>query len=225
MVAERNSARPSDAARFREAWDLVERLWDATLERARRLDPALPHESFDGEWSFIETLRHLVLVTDRWIRRTVLGDPVAMASAGPAVGRSGRDSEPARRQTRDRDARPSLDTVLELRRDRMATMRELVTALTDESLDDGTKPVETAGWPESRSYRVGNLLLHVLHDEWEHRLYAERGPGRPGGTPFVAVRTVAARRPLGPAFRLVTVDSGSLRPVGHRRAYRRPDRD
>jgi hypothetical protein len=35
---------------------------------------------------------------------------------------------------------------------RRATVREIVTGLTAESLDDDTKPVETPGWPESRSY-------------------------------------------------------------------------
>ena len=54
---------------------MVERLWDGTVARARRLDPDLLHESVDGEWSFIETLRHLVFATDSWIRRAILGDP------------------------------------------------------------------------------------------------------------------------------------------------------
>jgi hypothetical protein len=39
------------------------------------LDPALLHESVAGEWSFTETLRHLVFATDAWVRRAVLGDP------------------------------------------------------------------------------------------------------------------------------------------------------
>src|SRR5689334_23783344 len=50
--------RPTDAAGVRAAWALNERLWAATVERARRLDPALLHKSVGGEWSFIETLRH-----------------------------------------------------------------------------------------------------------------------------------------------------------------------
>jgi hypothetical protein len=67
--------RSTDPAGFREAWDIVERLWDGTVERARRLDAALLHESVDGEWSFIETLRHLVYASDAWVRRAILGDP------------------------------------------------------------------------------------------------------------------------------------------------------
>ena len=67
--------RPTDPAGFREAWDIIERLWAGTVERARALAPEQLHESVDGEWSFIETLRHLVFATDAWVRRAILGDP------------------------------------------------------------------------------------------------------------------------------------------------------
>jgi uncharacterized damage-inducible protein DinB len=171
---ERIKLRPSDAAGFREAWDTIEQLWDGTVERARGLDPDLLHESVDGEWSFIQTLRHLVLVTDGWIRRAALGD----ASPWHPLGLPWDDPDETRALPegiiRDRDARPSLEDVLRLRRDRTTTVRELVDGLTDKSLDEDTAPVQAPGWPESRSYRTRNLLLHVFHEEWEHRLYAER---------------------------------------------------
>jgi uncharacterized damage-inducible protein DinB len=171
---ERVKLRPADATGFREAWDVVERLWDDTVERARSLDPELLHESVAGEWSFIQTLRHLVLVTDGWIRRAALGNP----SPWHPLGLPWDDPDETRPLpaglTRDRDARPSLDQVLELRRDRMATVRKLVDDLTDESLDADTEPVGAPGWPESRSYRPRELLLHVFHEEWEHWFYAER---------------------------------------------------
>ncbi len=51
----RPKMRPADPAGFREAWDILGELWSETVERARRLPPALLHESVDGEWSFIET--------------------------------------------------------------------------------------------------------------------------------------------------------------------------
>src|SRR5215217_6358256 len=68
----RAKMRPADPAGFREAWDILDRLWGETVERARRLRPELLHRSVDGEWSFIETLRHLVFATDSWIRRAIL---------------------------------------------------------------------------------------------------------------------------------------------------------
>jgi hypothetical protein len=67
-----------------------------------------------------------------------------------------------------------LDTILELRRDRMSTVRQLVDGLTDAELAGHTEPVAGPGWPRPRSYPVRECLLVVLNEEWEHRLYAER---------------------------------------------------
>jgi hypothetical protein len=64
--------------------------------------------------------------------------------------------------------------VLELRRDRMSTVREVIGGMTDQSLAGHTEPVEGPGWPQSRSYPVRECLLCILNEEWEHRLYAER---------------------------------------------------
>ncbi|RZU50993.1 pentapeptide repeat protein [Krasilnikovia cinnamomea] len=167
---DRAKMRPTDPAGFREAWGILERLWDETVERARRLPPPQLHESVDGEWSFIDTLRHLVFATDSWVGRAILGNPAPWDPLGlpwdempdiPGV-------------PRDRAARPSLDTVLELRRDRMSTVREVIDGLTAESLAADTDPVDAPGWPEPRSYPVRVCLSIVLNEEWEHRLYAER---------------------------------------------------
>lgn len=167
---DRARMRPTDPAGFREAWDILERLWSETVERARRLRPELLHESVDGEWSFIETLRHLVFATDSWIRRAILGNPAPWDPLDlPWDEMPDLPGVP-----RDRDARPSLDAVLELRHDRMSTVRQVIDGLTDESLDGHTKPVEAPGWPEPRSYPVRECLLIILNEEWEHRLYAER---------------------------------------------------
>jgi uncharacterized damage-inducible protein DinB len=167
---DRGKLRPEDPAGFRAAWDILERLWDQTVARARRLPPELLHESVDGEWSFIETLRHLVFATDAWVSRAIGGDPspwdplsLPWDEAGDLPG-----------VPRDRAARPSLDTVLELRRDRMSTVAATLGALTDESLAARTTPVEGPGWPEPMSYPVRQCLRIVLNEEWHHRLYAER---------------------------------------------------
>jgi uncharacterized protein YjbI with pentapeptide repeats len=167
---DRAKMRPADAAGFREAWDLLERLWGQTVERARRLPPELLHESVDGEWSFIETLRHLAFATDAWIRRAILGDP----SPWDPLDLPWDEMPDTPGIPRDRDARPSLDVVLELRRDRMSTVRRVIDDLTDASLDAHTEPVEGPGWPRPRSYPVRECLLVILNEEWEHRLYAER---------------------------------------------------
>jgi len=167
---DRAKMRPADPAGFREAWDILERLWHQTVDRARRLPPALLHESVDGEWSFTETLRHLVFATDAWVRRAILADP----SPWDPLDLPWDEMQDTPGVPRDRSARPSLDTVLELRRDRMSTVRHVIEGLTGASLAAHTEPVEGPGWPRPRSYPVKRCLLVVLNEEWEHRLYAER---------------------------------------------------
>jgi hypothetical protein len=185
---DRAKMRPADPAGFREAWEVLERLWAGTVDRARRLQPELLHESVDGEWSFIETLRHLVLATDCWVRRAILGDP----SPWDPLGLPWDEGADTPGLPCDRDARPSLDAVIALRSDRMATVREVIDGLTEDSLAGDTEPVEGPGWPPSRSYAVRECLLVVLNEEWEHRLYAERdlealqaapGAGQAGAVP------------------------------------------
>jgi hypothetical protein len=167
---ERVLMRPTDPAGFRRAWDVVERRWQETVDRARELDAELLHESVDEEWSFIETLRHLVFATDAWVRRAILGDPAPWHPLDlPWDQMPDTPGVP-----HDRTVRPPLDTVLELRRDRMSTVRQIVDELTAESLAADTEPVEGPGWPEPVSHRVRDCLLVVLNEEWEHRQYAER---------------------------------------------------
>jgi uncharacterized damage-inducible protein DinB len=181
---DRARMRPTDPVGFREAWDIVERLWDGTVERARDLDAELLHQSVDGDWSFIETLRHLVYATDAWVRRAILGDP----SPWDPLDLPWDEMPDTPGTPRDRDARPSLDEVLALRRDRMATVRTVIDGLTDESLAARTEPVVAPGWPPPESYPVRECLLVVLNEEWHHRLFAERDlntlrqapPTRPG---------------------------------------------
>ena len=134
--------------------------------------PELLHERVDGEWSFIETLRHLVFATDAWVQPRAPGRAVAL---GPA-----RTCRTTRCPTnpgvpRDRDARPSLDEVLALRADRMATVRRVDRRSHRRARWPAmTEPVSEPGYPEPRSYAVRRCLQAILNEEWEHRLYAER---------------------------------------------------
>ena len=112
--------------------------------------PELLHESVDGEWSFIETLRHLVFATDAWIRRGHPRRPVAVGSARPAVGR---DAGHARHPARPRRA------AVARRRARAAPRPDGHRArghrrADRRSLAADTEPVEGPGWPPPRSFPV-----------------------------------------------------------------------
>ncbi|MCO8273610.1 DinB family protein [Actinoplanes sp. TRM 88003] len=167
---QRVKMRPVDPAGFREAWDIIERLWAGTVERARQLPADQLHVSVDSEWSFIETLRHLAFATESWVSRAILGDPSPWHPL--SLPWDGMEDTPG--VPRDRSVRPSLDEALAVRLDRMATVRRVLDGLTAESLAAETKPVEGAGWPPPRSFPVRECLLTVLNEEWQHRLYAER---------------------------------------------------
>jgi hypothetical protein len=168
---DRPKFRPSTASGFREAWDLNERLWATTVARARRLPPEMMHESVAGEWSFIQTLRHLAFATESWVGRCVLGDPSPWHPLSlPWDEMAPRPGVPC-----DRDARPSLDEALALRLEAMAMMRRVVNGLTDEQLNSRTLPLVGPGWPnEGDTFLVRECLLVVLNEEWAHRMYAER---------------------------------------------------
>ena len=82
---------------YRAMWDTIERLWPDTVARAGRLpEPAL-HLRVDDEWSFVETLRHLVFATDAWAGRTILDEPKAFLAWGsyPDAGADADDAVPA----------------------------------------------------------------------------------------------------------------------------------
>ncbi len=82
---------------YRAMWDTIERLWPDTVARAGRLpEPAL-HLRVDDEWSFVETLRHLVFATDAWAGRTILDEPKAFLTWGsyPDAGADADDAVPA----------------------------------------------------------------------------------------------------------------------------------
>jgi hypothetical protein len=80
----REAASPND---YRTTWDAIETLWAATLERARRLPEVKLHERVDGEWSLVETQRHLLFASDAWLGNAVLEEQAPHHPLGfPAGG-------------------------------------------------------------------------------------------------------------------------------------------
>jgi hypothetical protein len=166
---ERAKMRPDDVAGFVEAWGIVRRRWDETTARAAALPAEALHARVDGEWSFIETLRHLNFASAAWVGRMILGDvspwdPLDL----PWDEAPGWDGIPW-----DRDARPSLDAVLAVRHERHAMVTGVIESLTEAQLSSQVS--QTApGWPRYESFPFAQCLRIVLKEEWQHRDYAER---------------------------------------------------
>ncbi len=168
-MPERAKMRPDDSAGFREAWAILERLWDGTCTRAKTFpEPAL-HRNVNDEWSFIQTLRHLGFATAAWVGVLINGSTAPWHPLDlPWDEAPGWDGVPG-----DREARPGLDEVLAVRGQRQAMVRAVMESLTDDELDrqvSSTAP----GSPREQNVSVRECLRVVLNEEWEHRLYAER---------------------------------------------------
>jgi hypothetical protein len=161
--------RPEEPDGFREAWAILETRWAETLDRARTFPEEALHQGVDGEWSFIQTLRHLNFASAAWVGRMVLGTASPWHPLDlPWDEAPGWDGIPW-----DRTARPSLDEVLAVRRERQAMVRDVVSGLTAEQLA-ATVTRNEPGWPRQEDFPVKQCLLIVLNEEWEHRRYAER---------------------------------------------------
>jgi hypothetical protein len=159
---------------YRAMWDTIERLWADTADRAVRLpEPALARR-VDGEWSFIETLRHLVFATDKWAGRAILDEPEPYHRLGlPNTGYPAADAVAFGIEL---DARPSLAEVMEVRGARMTLVRGIVDGLTDASLEQACLRLPAPGfegYPEE-TWPVGRCLRVIMKEECEHRRYAVR---------------------------------------------------
>lgn len=156
---------------YRAAWDAVEALWAATLDRAGRLPEGALHERVDGEFSFVETQRHLLFAGDAWLGNAVLEEEAPYHPLGLPASGMPRDAKD--RLGLDGDATPTLDEVLAPRLARAAAMRHVVDGLTDAELDRvcARKPADP--YPE-REYLVRRCLTVVLKEEVEHHRYAVR---------------------------------------------------
>jgi len=169
MFPERGKLRATDPDGFVEAWAMIEEIWNVAVARARALPQQSLTERVDDEWSFVETLRHLVLASDCWLRRMVKGIERPYHRWGLAGSWL---SDPVSWGV-DPAANPSLDEVLALRRERMDEVQQTIAALTSEELERVCIPPETPGHPD-RPHTVRECLHVILNEEWEHNRYAVR---------------------------------------------------
>ena len=156
---------------LRAMWDTIERLWAEAGERAGRLPAAALAEQVDEEWSFEQTLRHLVFITDAWASRTVLDEPMPYHPLG--LPQSWYPAADAAALGIDLAAQPSYAEILAARADRMAVMRRIVASVTDDSLGRLCQRSPAPGYPDE-DRTVIECISVVLEEEIEHYRFAVR---------------------------------------------------
>ncbi|WP_251838935.1 DinB family protein [Oceanitalea stevensii] len=165
----RELRRAADPEGLRRAWAALEESWAATVARAGRMPAGTVDRSVDGEWSFAQTLRHLVMATDLWLGRTVLGQerpfhPVGLPDDDDGDGTAAFDGSEFSAEE------PSFEAVLEARADRQALVRAYLDGVTAEEL---AAPRRNPHAPEHEE-TVLSCLRTVLEEEWEHHRFAVR---------------------------------------------------
>ncbi|GAA0572931.1 DinB family protein [Kribbella sandramycini] len=163
----RSERRAADPAGLQAAWAKLEAAWAAALDRAAQLPAGSVEISVDGEWSFAETLRHLIMATDTWLRRAIfeIGQPYHPAGQ-PNVefATDGHDT------TVFATPNPSYAEVLEARADRQTMVRSYLAALTPADLATSRRNPWSPEYPETTL----SCLHTILEEEWEHLRYALR---------------------------------------------------
>jgi hypothetical protein len=153
---------PATPEAARKTWALLEAEWATTIAGARAVPETVLHRSVNDEFSFVQTLRHLVFAMDKWFTAPILGegfDPIGLPNSGSVdFGFPGLDYTLA----------PSLADALAVRADRATRLREYLGGVRQsdfsrlvEVLENGPNPIE-------------ECLFTVFEEEFWHLRYARR---------------------------------------------------
>jgi hypothetical protein len=147
---------------MRAACAALEDEWAKTITRAQALPEDRLHESVNGEWSFVQTLRHLVLAMDKWFTAPILGagfHPIGLPNTGSAdFPWPGLDD----------NLTPSVSEALAVRADRAARFRGYLATV---AATDFTRPVDVL---ENGTNPVQECIYTVFEEEFWHNRYALR---------------------------------------------------
>jgi hypothetical protein len=154
--------RPSDPEDMRATWAALEDEWARTLTRALALAEDRLHESVNDEWSFVQTLRHLVFAMDKWFTAPILGGsfhPIGLPNSG-SVDLSSPDL--------DYDLTPSVSEALTVGAERATRFRDYLATVTT---TDFTRPIDVL---ENGTNPLQECICTVFEEEFWHNRYAQR---------------------------------------------------
>ena len=122
----------------------------------------------EGEWSLAETLRHLVLATDAWLRGGIMRVEQPFHEIGQiftGAAEMGFDTSIFRADT------PTFDEILEVRAERQRLVTDFLASATAELLaEERDNPWGGDDWHPT----VGDCVRVILEEEWAHLRYIRR---------------------------------------------------
>jgi hypothetical protein len=154
--------RASDPDGLRAAWSELENVWAPTIARAQALGEEKAQESVNEEFSFVQTVRHLVFAMEKWFNVPVLGESFH------AMGLPNTGSLDFPWPGLDYSVHPSLAEALAVRADRAATFRAYLATV---DAADFSREVEVL---ENGKATVLDGLQTVMEEEFWHNRYALR---------------------------------------------------
>jgi hypothetical protein len=160
----RADRRAGDPDGLRAAWSSLQSTWVATFERAAAMPAGTVDVSVDGEWSFAQTLRHLVHATDMWLGKAVLEIEQPFHPIGQPDTSAEDDGVHGSVVT------PPYAEVLEARAGRVAMVHDFLATVTPEVLAETRRNPHAPEHPET----VLSCLHVILEEEWEHHRFAVR---------------------------------------------------
>lgn len=159
-----------DPQGLRDAWAALERTWANTLDQAISMPAGTIDASVAGEWSFSQTLRHLVMATDTWLGKAILEQEQPYHPAG--LPNDDHDTH-AYDESVFSTATPSFDEVIAARTERQTMVRAFLAEVTPKQLG---QPRKNPHAPEHQE-TVLSCLRTILEEEWEHHRYVVRDLG------------------------------------------------
>ncbi len=158
----RTMLRPADPAAMRATWAALEAEWATTIGIATALSDERLHESVNGEFSFVQTLRHVVFATDKWFTAPILDrpfDPIGLPNSGsvdfPWPGLQ-------------YDLTPSVSDALAVHAQRAADVRSYLLSVTAAELETLVDVLENG------TNTVQECLFTVFEEAFWHNRYARR---------------------------------------------------
>ena len=169
---ERTILEATEPDALRTGWARLEAMWAATVDRVRAMPPGTQDVSVDGEWSFAQTLRHLVLSTDGWLGQAILGREKPFHPLGVLFWEASGEENAFGLVASDADV--PFEEVLAARAGRVAMVREFLADVTQEQLDS---VCGAPGWDDAENAADMTVLrcLRVhFNEECHHHRYAVR---------------------------------------------------